>query len=149
MKFLKMEEKLQWKLYYIVNEDLAFKKSSFYVIRLRPMRSNWRKGHLLATIERVKQKACCPNPVESWLIYPSNISYNQKWHFWFLSLLSILWRPFLAKTVRAWVHIRVLGIQSSVILKSFRSVHQSISVLSLVQIKRFVANYALKFNYTT
>ena len=26
---------------------------------------------------------------------------------------------------------------------------QSISVLSLVQIKRFVANYALKFNYTT
>ena len=91
MKFLKMEEKLQWKLYYIVNEDLAFKKSYFYVIRLRPMRSNWRKGHLLATIERVKQKACCPNPVESWLIYPSNISYNQKWHFWFLSLLSILW----------------------------------------------------------
>ena len=102
MKFLKMEEKLQWKLYYIVNEDLAFKKAYFYVIRLRPMRSNWRKGHLLATIERVKQKACCPNPVESWLIYPSNISYNQKWHFWFLPLLSILWRHFLAKTVRAW-----------------------------------------------
>ena len=102
MKFLKMEEKLQWKLYYIVNEDLAFKKAYFYVIRLRPMRSNWRKGHLLATIERVKQKACCPNPVESWLIYPSNMSYNQKWHFWFLPLLSILWRHFLAKTVRAW-----------------------------------------------
>ena len=40
MKFLKMEEKLQWKLYYIVNEDLAFKKAYFYVIRLRPMRSN-------------------------------------------------------------------------------------------------------------
>ena len=102
MKFLKMEEKLQWKLYYIVNEDLAFQKAYFYVIRLRPMRSNWRKGHLLATIERVKQKACCPNPVESWLIYPSNISYNQKWQFWFLPLLSILWRHFLAKTVRAW-----------------------------------------------
>ena len=105
MKFLKMEEKLQWKLYYIVNEDLAFKKSYFYVMRVRPMRSNWRKDHLLATIERVKQIACCPilrRNVESWLIYPSNISYNQKWHFWFLPLLSILWRHFLAKTVRAW-----------------------------------------------
>ena len=124
MKFLKMEEKLQWKLYYIVNEDLAFKKAYFYVIRLRPMRSNWRKGHLLATIERVKQKACCPNPVESWLIYPSNISYNQKWHFWFLPLLSILWRHFLAKTVRAWYIYDFFGIQSSVVLKSFRSVHQ-------------------------
>ena len=55
-----MEEKLQWKLYYIVNEDLAFKKSYFYVMRVRPMRSNWRKDHLLATIERVKQIACCP-----------------------------------------------------------------------------------------
>ena len=124
MKFSKMEEKLQWKLYYIVNEDLAFKKSYFYVMRLRPMRSNWRKDHLLATIERVKQIACCPilrRNVESCLIYPSNISDNQKWHFWFLSLLSILWRHFLSKTVRAWIHIRLLGIQSSVILKCFRS----------------------------
>ena len=132
MKFLKIEEKLQWKLYYIVNEGPAFKKSYFYVIRLRPIWSNWRKGHLLATIERVKQKACCPNPVESCLIYPWNISYNQKWHFWFLSLLSILCRHFLAKTVRAWIHIRFLGIQSSVILKSFRSKRINISKLDIL-----------------
>ena len=132
MKFLKMEEKLQWKLYYIVNEDLAFKKSYFYVMRLRPVRSNWRKDHLLATIERVKQIASCPilrRNVESCLIYPSNISDNQKWHFWCLSLLSILWRHFLAKTVRAWIHIRLLGIQSSVILKCFRSKRINISKL--------------------
>ena len=124
MKFLKMEEKLQWKLYYIVNEDLAFKKAYFYVIRLRPMRSNWRKGHLLATIERVKQKACCPNPVESWLIYPSNISYNQKWHFWFLPLLSILWRHFLAKTVRAWY---IYDFWEYRVLLSWKVLDQSIS----------------------
>ena len=138
MKFLKMEEKLQWKLYYIVNEGPAFKKSYFYVIRLRPIWSNWRKGHLLATIERVKQKTCCPNPVESWLIYPSNISYNQKWHFWFLSLLSILWRHFLAKTVRAWIHIRFLGIQSSVILKSFGSKRINISKLDILNSSRIL-----------
>ena len=124
MKFLKMEEKLQWKLYYIVNEDLAFKKAYFYVIRLRPMRSNWRKGHLLATIERVKQKACCPNPVESWLIYPSNISYNQKWHFWFLPLLSILWRHFLAKIVRAWY---IYDFSEYRVLLSWKVLDQSIS----------------------
>ena len=132
MKFLKIEEKLQWKSYYIVNEDLAFKKSYFYVMRLRPMRSNWRKDHLLATIERVKQIACCPilrRNVESCLIYPSNISDNQKWHFWFLSLLSILWRHFLSKTVRAWIQIRLLGIQSSVILECFRSKRINISKL--------------------
>ena len=124
MKFLKMEEKLQWKLYYIVNEDLAFKKAYFYVIRLRSIRSNWRKGHLLATIERVKQKACCPNPVESWLIYPSNISYNQKWHFWFLPLLSILWRHFLAKTVRAWY---IYDFWEYRVLLSWKVLDQSIS----------------------
>lgn len=136
MKFLKMEEKLQWKLYYIVNEDVAFKKSNFYVMRLRPMRSNWRKDHLLATIERVKQIACCPILEEmlkvAWFIHQIyrtikndifDFYKNQKY---IVTANDVISSP---KPLEPWIHIRLLGIQSSVIRKSFRSKRINISKL--------------------